>query len=286
MKLESCKVFAQLLEELVYEDSTAIGTLGNHPGGKELAQYLHTNDKLSHNTSYRSIPRISWTDLKNSDSWVLIKGDNGSGSVKIDNRGYTAVISKNGEISSKNSSRGDEIKSFLKGNLGKLRQYYLGQDFGEVRTKKSDRSRANPSSKNTIGSASQLSNKFQPLFIKATTQAIADSKGHLSIMIKNDAFDKASAKLSKIKYLQNILIELQNGEYTRSHGDPIARSISYSIAMAAAHYYPDISDEVYARANAQIESEGYFKILSDISQGDMKKLGTLLVFFKQGLLIL
>ena len=48
MRLESMKLFAQLLESYIPEDSSAIGMLSSVAGGREVVQKLHKDLGLAH----------------------------------------------------------------------------------------------------------------------------------------------------------------------------------------------------------------------------------------------
>jgi hypothetical protein len=287
MKLESCKVFAQLLEELVYEDSTSLGTIGSHPGGKQVVQFLHRNQHLDHDIEYQTIPRISWTTVKNSNSWILIKGTRGSGAVRIYYGGYSAVLSTGGEVETLQGN-GAEIKSFLKGKLGKLNNYYIGSNDEEAQRKSINRTAEKSVASNTNMSPTDIAKKFKPLWTRAIDAAIADMKGHVANMIKNDSFEKAERKISKLRRLRTIKYNLESGGDGSSSPKEIYNSLLYAISMTAYYYYPETSttDIEFSRLERGVYSPGFKSILADISKGDQQKLGTTLAFFKKGLMLI
>ena len=73
MRIESCQVFAQLLEGYVNEASTTMSLIANNPGGKEVVQKLHKDMQLAHDIGYRPVEKISWSELKDSyrGAWVM-----------------------------------------------------------------------------------------------------------------------------------------------------------------------------------------------------------------------
>ena len=77
MRIESCKIFAELLEGYVNEDSTSMNLIAGSPGGKEVVLALHQDMQLAHDLGYQQIDKISWSELKDRASWVIIKGSNG-----------------------------------------------------------------------------------------------------------------------------------------------------------------------------------------------------------------
>jgi hypothetical protein len=57
--------------------------------------------------------------------------------------------------------------------------------------------------------------------------------------------------------------------------------------MAASHYYPEQTGNIskdYGGSYTAQNNEGPRQLLQDISQGDTKKLGTVLGFFKRALI--
>ncbi len=290
MRLESCQLFAQLLEGYVDEASTSISLISGQPGGKEVIQKLHQGMKLAHDQDYRKVEKISWSELKDSyrGAWVIIQGDKGTGAIRASggNTGsYEAVASAGGEVRVVKDSRGGNILDYLKGEIGKLQKFYVGQNTTAVSDKQRKRAdnQKGTSSEVTVDS---LTRKFKPLWVRAITAAIADIKGHISNQIKNDAFDKAEKKLSQVKNLQNAIENLEGG----STGDvppAVSTAINTAVLMAASHHYPEQTGNItrgYNRGFQAERSEGPAQLLKDIAAGDQKKLGTVLGFFKRTLI--
>jgi hypothetical protein len=64
-------------------------------------------------------------------------------------------------------------------------------------------------------------------------------------------------------------------------------AVSTAVLMTASHYYPETTGEIskdYGGIGFSEFSRGPQQILQDISQGDTKKLGTILSFFKRTLI--
>jgi hypothetical protein len=101
-------------------------------------------------------------------------------------------------------------------------------------------------------------------------------------MIKNDAFTKAKKKLIYLESLDNAIENIERG-------DPqgvIVEAVSTAVLMAASYYYPETTGEIsknYGGYTSEF-SRGPKQVLQDISQGDTKKLGTILSFFKRTLI--
>ena len=286
MNTTSYEVFADLLEGYVDEASTSLSLISGTPGGKEVVTYLHKDMKLAHDQDYRQIEKISWNDLKEPyrGSWVIIVGSKGTGAIKSRGDTYDAVSSTGGPVDTTSDGRGGNILDFLKSNIGKLQKFYVGRNTSAVDDKQSKRADAKKGMERTVNQE-MLMKKFQPLWAKAIQSAIADIKGHIANQIKNDAFEKAKRKLSQVENLQNSLEALEAGN-TDTPGS-VKSAINIAVLMAASHHYPEqtgsISKGYGSSYNAQ-NSEGPQQLLKDISNGDQKKLGTVLGFFKRALI--
>jgi hypothetical protein len=291
MTLESFKLFAQMCESVLDEASTSLSLIQNTPGGTEVVKKLHKDMKLAHDQNYKAVPKISWSDLKGNyrGAWVIIQGDKGTGAIKASggNTGdYMAVASTGGETRSMNDGRGGNVIDFLKGEIGGLRKFYVGQNTTAV----TDKQKTRQSRQDGAGSA-QVSNdtlikKFKPLWNRAITAAIADIKGHIANQIKNDAFEKAKRKLEYIERLQNSAEALENGTLEDSP-EFIRTAVQTAVLMSAAHYYPEQTGDItrgYGRGYSSARSEGPQQLLKDITEGDTAKLGTVLSFFKRTLI--
>jgi hypothetical protein len=140
---------------------------------------------------------------------------------------------------------------------------------------------------NTVDQNS-LMKKFRPLWIRGVEAAIADIKGMVGIMIKNDAFSKAEAKIILLKKLESTLQDISTGSDSPGL---IQNSVRAAIVMSAGHYYPELTGEIHrgrgyggSNSYSSQNEEGAKKLLNDIAQGDTAKLGTILAFFKRSLI--
>ncbi len=287
MRPESYQLFAQLLESYVDEASTTMNLITGNPGGKEVVQKLHQTMKLSHDMEYRSVPKIAWSDLKGmyQGAWVIIQGAKGTGAIKATGNGYEAVASSGGETRSLSDGRGGNILDFLKGEIGKLNKFYVGRNTRAVTDKQKKRADAKQGTGTAEVSQDTLVKKFKPLWVRAITAAVADIKGHIANMIKNDAFGKAQKKLTHLERLQNALEGLESGGDDTP--DFIGNAVNSAILMAASHFYPETTGTISRNYSSRYSSqfpEGPRQLLKDIASGDQKKLGTVLGFFKRALI--
>jgi len=288
MQIESYQLFAQLLEGHINEVSTSLSLISGNPGGKEVIQKLHQDMQLAHDIGYKPVDKISWSELKDSyrGAWVVIQGAKGTGAIRARNGNYEAVASTGGETRSVSDGRGGNIIDFLKGEIGKLQKFYVAKNTSAVQDKRSKRA---DQQKGTSTEVSQetLVKKFKPLWARAITASIADIKGHIANMIKNDAFEKAKKKLNHIEALQNGLEQLEAGNSDTP--DFLNRAINSAVLMTASHYYPETTGNLersrYGSNGLSAQfSEGPAQLLKDIAGGDQKKLGTVLSFFKRSLI--
>lgn len=286
MKIESYKIFAQLLEGYVDEASTSLSLITGSPGGTEVVKKLHKDMKLAHDQNYKSVEKISWSDLKGSyqGAWVIIQGSNGTGAIKSRGDTYDAIASTGGEIQQATDSRGGNILDFLKSNIGKLQKFYVGKNTSAVSDKQRKRADAKAGTGSEV-SVETLTKKFKPLWQRAITAAIADIKGHVANQIKNDAFEKAQRKLEQVKRLQDILDNMEAG--SEETPGTVKSAINSAVLMAASHHYPEETGSItrgYGGGYNAQHSEGPNQLLKDIAAGDQKKLGTVLGFFKRTLI--
>jgi len=287
MNSQTCKTFAQLLEGFITEASTAMDMVAKDTGGADVVRHLHKNMGLDHTIAYQKIDKISWSDIKGRSlgTWVLIKGANGTGAIKAGRDDYTAVASSGTEVKTFKDGKGGNIIDFLKREIGKLQGFYTARGTRSVLDKQQKRADAKLGVGPQEVSKDTLVKKFRPLWVRAMNAAIADIKGHVANMIKNDAYGKAMKKLKYIESLQAGLEELEmGGEDTPNY---IRDAVQTAIYMAASHYYPEQTGNItrgYGGGYSSQFSEGPQRLLKDISGGDTKKLGTVLGFFKRALI--
>jgi hypothetical protein len=287
MNPQTCKTFAQLLEGFISESSSAMGVLKPQPGGQEVVKKLHSDLGLAHDLTYSPIEKISWSEIKGRSygTWVLIKGNKGAGAIKAVNDRYEVVASTGGEVKQFKDSKGGNVLDFLKGEIGKLQSFYTARGTSEVSQKQRKRADSRAGASSTEVDRDTLVKKFRPLWVRAMNASIADIKGHVANMIKNDAYGKAMKKLKYIESLQAGLEELEAGG--QDTPDFIRTSVQTAIYMAASHHYPDQTGNItrgYGGSYSTQFSEGPAQLLKDISNGDTSKVGTVLGFFKRALI--
>jgi hypothetical protein len=288
MRPESLKLFAELLESYIPEDSSASAVLTNTAGSTEVIQKLHKDMGLAHDQQYREVEKISWSELKSgyNNSWVLIKGSLGAGAIKAEGGGYKSVAydPTTQTVTDYSSDRGGNNIDFLKSKIGKLRSFFVGKDQGDVEKKRRKRAEQGKPTDSQAVSRDTLVKKFRPLWLRAMTAAEADIKGMIATMIKNSAYEKAKRKMDQAGQLLSAIEKLETGSLEDTP-EFVREAVNIAIMMASVHHYPEKTGEIrkdYRSYRSQF-SEGPQQLLKDISEGDTAKLGTILTFFKRSL---
>ena len=288
MKLNSYQQFAQLCESIIVEASSSIDLFKGIAGGDQVIHKLHKDYGLSHDQSYTQVPKISWSELKDNyrGSWVLMKCATGTAAIKYSGRDYEAIASNGGEAQTFRDDRGGNILDFFKGIVGKPSKIYVGKETGSRSDKKQARSELSRTPAAGQATPDTLLVKFKPLWLKAVELAKADIKGVVANMIKNDAFEKAGRKIELLQKLDDTTLSIEAGNTNAS--EILEKAINSAVVLAAGHYYPDQTGNIerssYRRGLSPASREGMNLLLKDISNGDQKKLGTVLGFFKRSLL--
>ena len=289
MNINSYKLFAQLCESIIFEDSSTMGLINGLPGGQQVVKYLHSQQGLGHAQDYKQIAKIAWSELKDAyrGAWVIMQYKNGIGAIKQQSGTYYAVASSGEAPVAFQDGRGGNVMDFLKGKLGgNPIKLWVGRETGTTKDLKQKRLKSKQElEKTTTISPEALATKFKPLWVKAMTVAIADIKGHVSNQIKNDAFEKAERKLGQLKRLNDALLSLESDKSTKL--DFLNTAIGTAVTMGASHYYPDQTGNItrsYSSGLVPDSQEGVQQLLKDISAGDQAKLGTVLSFFKRALI--
>jgi len=265
-----------------------------HPGGTQVVKQLHKDMSLAHNLEYTEVQSIRWNEIKQNyrGGWVIMRCTNGTAAVRHKGRnsnsfdGYEVVVSDGGEMDSFNSGNSAEVMNFIKSEVGNPTNFFVALDSNQVnnlRDKRRGQKYVHDPLQMQILSTDYLLKKFQPLWARAITAAIADIKGHVITMIKNDAFHKVEKKLGRLNTLQHILTSMDS-----TTPQLLVNAINTAVLMTASMHYPHATGEIfksYYRDEYHADSdEGVTMVLDDISNGDKKMMGTVLRFFKRALI--
>jgi len=297
MKPDTYKLFVSLCESVMLaEDSTSMDIIKGLPGGKQVVKYLHDNYNLSHEQQYEEMDSIPWKSLKGfaHGGWVLLQYATGFAAIRSNTSGgYYVVYSNNREgdsVGTFYNTRGGEILSELSSMLnGKPRSIWVGHDENEVQQLQSERKKQKVDSQTAQPEVNHyyLLRKFRPMFSKAVTLAIADIKGMVANMIKNDEFDRSRKKIDRLKSLQSALESVSLEKSINNLPDIIVDALRSAVALAAMHYYPEQTIGLSRRWGGRIEptsNNGINRLYKDINAGDTRKLAAILAFFKRTLI--
>jgi hypothetical protein len=287
MNIKTHQLFAQLCESIVFEDSSTMDLIKGQPGGAAVISHLHKTYGLSHDQEYVKTDKMSWSTFKaaRKGSWAIFKYPRGTGAIKQENEKYTVVASTGGEIQTLRETHGGSVMDWLKSKLGgNPMAMYIGLDRGSVADKTRARAANKKGGPGEPITHSVLLKRFKPLWVKAATAAIADVKGMIAVMVKNDSFEKAEYKLRQLKTLRDSVESLETTDRTPNI---FSVALDNAVILAAGHYYPEQTGQIRVQYGSSISSErheGPIQLLKDIGAGDTAKMGTVLSFFKRGLI--
>ena len=188
------------------------------------------------------------------------------------------------------NTRGGEILSELSSILnGKPRRIWVGNDEHAVQQLQSERKKQkvdNQSNQQQVDN-NYLLRKFRPMFSKAVILAIADIKGMVANMIKNDEFDRSRVKIDRLQSLQRALESVSLEKSISNFPDIIVNALRSAVALAAMHYYPEETIGLTRQWGNMIRTtsdNGISRLYKDINAGDTRKLAAILAFFKRTLI--
>lgn len=285
------KLFVRLCESvMLVEDSTSMDIIKGLPGGSQVIKFLHTKYNLSHDQEYVEQDRIPWRELKDfaHGGWVLLQYARGFAAIRQKNNGYSVVYCSRPDLPGVGtfySTRGNEVMTDLKNALtGNPVSIWVGHDTAAVEKLQSLRKSRDAEQDRPIDQMALL-NKFKPMFSRALTLAIADIKGMVSTMIKNDEFHSSRNKLERLQKLQTALehVTLKSDQVP----DIISRALNTAVVMTASYFYPEETGDISRRYGGEADPEsrmGIKHVFKDINAGDNRKLATVLAFFKRALI--
>jgi hypothetical protein len=307
------RYFSNLCEGIL-EASTAAKQLTGSTGSQQVIRALHSRFELGHDAQWSVLPALKFSDIKDTaggqmNVYVLLIGEKGSAGIVYVNRytqgkksGYIVIASDGGEPEELKSFASKDVGPLIKQTIGKTQKMFItyqNRMSGDVAMKRQERQGyknqptgyVNPQV-SLEANTKLLLDKFRPLWTKAINAAIADVKGVVMTMIKNDAYEAAERKINKLQRLEKILRLIDNGEDSDELKNYMGNFLAYGLFMTASHYYPDLTGEVSGNPNAGYygnkptaqSSGGVEKIIADISAGDNQKLAAILTFFKRGLI--
>lgn len=306
---EMHEAVSHLLNKMLDEDSTAGESVRSSPYSDQLVKHMHKDLAMAHDLKWEKKPNIAWSAVKMmSPNFVLLSGSRGTAAVKWDGgREMWRVLTATGEgIKKYNESSINNVMRYVKDDIGKMMGAWeavragQGASYGassknasgavDVLRAKRQAAKAikNPNVMDpNAGYEHNLSvvrTKLRPLYMKYIQHALADIKGVVGMQLKSGAYDKASNKIAKLKTLQDMYDRLE--EDPKYIPDRIEGLIKYAAMLTAAHFYPEQTGNIiksWGGIDVQ-DKAGLRRVVKDIASGDVKKLATLMAFFKNALL--
>lgn len=291
--------FSKLCESMVNEVSTGMSQFTDF-AAQNLLKTLHRDQKLGHDVNYEKVPRLSWKEIKdNRNTWFLLKGQTGWAAIlhPNDNKYSQYVLYLSSEVPDPESGEvvtSQKVSTATDGNnliakvIGKPTQFYIIRTGYSVRQHTARAgARAATSRSDDKESIDYLIRRFRPLFARFLTQAKADIKGVVGMMVKSDADQgKVSQKMNRIQGIDAILQQLEDGTVP----DKLKSAVHTATIMAARYYYPELSGKLNKAYYSQSgpshlpdSNDGVHRLLADIASGDQQKLGGVLAYLKRGL---
>jgi hypothetical protein len=297
-----------LLEEILDEDSTITSAVRRSPYADALVKYVHKELAMPHDLQWQEEQKITWADIKSrSPNYVLIQGQDGTGAIKWNGSQWVVVLSTKEGITRFSDSSINTLFKEIKERIGKIRGYWAAVNSGvsayrgastnsrgTVDAKRTERVAARTITKpNTLDpkanneqNISAVLYKLRPLYIKYIEQAIADIKGVIGMALKNDAYGKVKQKLEILAHLQSAREELLDNP--NEIPQRLKEKLRPALYMTSSHFYPDETGNFNLgggyRGRTPERTEGQRKVISDIANGDNKKLIILMNYLKQSLL--
>ena len=299
-----------LLREILDEDSSINSAVRNSPYADELIKRVHKDFAMPHDVRWEKLEKVTWADIKSrSPNYVIIQGQNGTGAIKWTGNTWQAMLAGEDGITKESDDSINILFKEIKNTIGKItgywaaigqgRQSYRGASdntIGAVDVKRQKRrnSREMLISPTTLDpNASREHNtevilrKLRPVYMRYLEQAIADVKGVVGMALKNDSYGKVSQKIAILTNLQNVRQELIDNPNVIP--GKIKERLRPALYLTASHFYPDQTGNfalgVHQYGRGQPSSQmGPQQVITDIANGDQKKLITLMNYLKQSLL--
>lgn len=305
------KNFSELCAVLL-ESSTINAVLKNSPGSQQVVQTMHSKFNLGHDAGWQP-ENLKFGDIKEiagktKHVYFLLIGETGSAGIIYINRAlerqpssYAVIASDGAEPKELKTAGSRNILAFIKPIIGKVQESYVSyqhvrQAPATVLKKEREANKTQPlgylnTQLSLEANARTLLYKFKPLWKKAINSAIADIKGAIMTMVKNDAWNSIDKKINRVRRLEKYLYMLEYEQDIDELNGSMGRYLTYALYMTASYYYPELTGNIsgnpysgYGSGTNVQSTEGAKKIIADIAAGDNSKLSALLTFFKQGLI--
>ena len=304
------KAMGHILGEMLEEDSTIGDTVRSSPYSDVLVRAVHEKLKIPHDQKWVKTQKVSWKDVKAiSPNFVILAGSRGTAAIRWNgpNDQWYAVTATGEGIHPYTNSSINAVMVEIKEDIGMITGSYEADtegkhrawrgsskdDSGEVDVTRAARKKArtisNPNMLDPDAGENQnmaaIKNKLRPLYVKYIEQAMADVKGVIGMQLKADAYDRALQKINILRSLKAMSNHIKNNP--DDIPSDIMDRLKPALLMTAAYFYPDETGDITRNRYGSVtpaSHEGARHVVKDIAKGDVKKLATMMNFFKQSLL--
>lgn len=293
----------------------------NRPNVLRLIRAMHSDSKFSlpHNASFTDFKFTDNEDLnKKLDSkpyiWIIF-GTGGAAGLYVSGRQVKALKIVN-EVPSGSADYSvfdkpelcnlysyspkvklswyfQKLRPFI-GSISKTIVTTRGSDIQKVKTLKSKRSKIAP----TDVPVAKLSNtkiainllmRFRPVWERYIIQALASIQEDIRRYTKNHNYVETRELISRAQrlydFLNNPSDKIRDIDMSGPTSNPIVHAMQLALLHASMHYYPEQHRDYNPRNSPNLTLTKPDKLLSDIAAGDTEKIGTVLYYFKRGLLL-
>lgn len=311
-------LFAKLCESIMNEVSTTIDAIRKVPGGTEIGKYMHKNLDIPHDADFRPTTdiRLGRDGQYSGGRWYIVAGEKGAGALLYNNssREYRVLLPRPANMpfpqdfgfgKGWQSDKGDEkfidvvtssgngAKSLIKKVIGKTVDLYTvgataGRDLAQKKQQRQGYKQPRATDVLSYVNAEQfLIKKFKPTFLRTLKQAEAEYKGMLNIMLKGGSYKKMEEKIKYLQTLDQYIERLEAGTLSNQQIQQIfSIPIRQALMISAQHFYPEVTggiNKVWGSYKVS-DRQGIYNLINDISNGDSKKLSSVLSYFKNAIL--
>ena len=294
-------------EQTLLESSTVLTQFKDLPSAEKMILPMHKAGRLPHDPKLITMTKLDVKRLRdkirissNFSFVIFVRGAQDLGIITMGVYNNSAYVYQDSLIKKESKSIG-ELVDWLKTHIGKIVDYSIVQSpsvaVQQVKVKR-ERLKPQPQTAEPIDIATTFINKLKPLVVRNLERAIADIKGYVNTLIKSSNYDRAAHKIIMLKRLEQKLEEIEaTGDYNDGF---IMSKMLNAIHAAALYHYPEHSEQGFQDRPTTVyssfrntghtimytplrDSTGVKQLMTDITNGDVKKVGTVLAFFRDEL---
>jgi hypothetical protein len=293
-------------EQTLLESSTVLTQFKDLPSAEKMILPMHKAGRLPHDTKLFNTTKLDVKRLRDKirhgegvSFVIFVRGTQDLGILTMGVYINSAYVYQDNLIKKESKSIG-ELVDWLKTYIGKIVDYSIAQSPSvAVQRVKVKRERLKPLPQTTapFDIATTFINKLKPLVVRNLERAVADIKGYVNTLIKSSNYDRAANKIAILKQLEKKLEDIEaTGNYDDTY---IMSKMLNAIHAAALYHYPEHGEQGFQDRPATVypgfrssgsvtytplrDTTGVKQLMTDIARGDVKKVGTVLAFFRDEL---